>query len=44
VGGELKESGTDGSGEMMVGGERKESGRDGAGGRGRKWWRGGSGD
>ena len=38
VGGELKESGTDGAGEMVVGGELKDSGTDGTGEMVSEWW------
>ena len=38
VGGELKDSGTDGAEEMVVGGELKESGTDGTGEMVSEWW------
>jgi hypothetical protein len=39
VGGELKDSGTDGAGEMVGGGEWKESGTGGSGEMVSEWWR-----
>ena len=37
-GGELKESGTEGTGEMVGGGDLKESGTDGTGEMVSEWW------